>query len=351
MQPSRRTFLKTVGATAGAGALLSTASPVAAHSKPDYQWTAADSSNYTDANRESDYDIRWYIIHVAQGSYEGTIDWFQNPDADASTHYVIENDSSPELTQMVAEEDIAWHAGSTNYNEHSLGIEHEGYVDETYWTEECYEKSGRLAQWAGETYNFPLRVRRYDVAPCDATDGYGGVIGHHQAPESDCGPNDHTDPGSTWNWGKFEGYLRRYHLGIGEYTFANADLSVREGPGLDYNRIDVAPEGTSGHVTDGPVDNDGYRWYEIDYDDGIANGWSAGNWLPHSRHGPGASVTTTSALSVRDGPGTSYTKIDTAYEGEGGVVIDGPVDNEGYRWLKVDYDSAQTGWSAGYWLS
>jgi N-acetyl-anhydromuramyl-L-alanine amidase AmpD/uncharacterized protein YraI len=350
MKPSRRTFLKTVGATAGAGALLSSASPVAAHGKPNYVWRPADSSNYTNANREADYDIRWYIIHVAEGSYSGTIDWFQNPSANASTHYVIENDSSPELTQMVDESDIAWHGGGTNYNNYSLGIEHEGWVDSTYWTDATYRKSARLAQWACETYGIPLRVRRYDVAPCDQANGAGGVIGHHQIPETDCGANDHTDPGSTWNWGKFEGYLRRYHLGVNEHAFASADLSVRDGAGTGYTRLDVAPQGTPGTVVDGPVDNDGYRWYKLDYDEGVATGWSAANWLPHSRFDIGHGTTTSTALSVRDGPGTGYSRIDTAYEGEGGVVVDGPVDNDGYRWFRVDYDSSATGWSAGFYL-
>lgn len=351
MQPSRRTFLRTVGATAGAGALLSGASPAAAHGKPNYVWRPADSSNYTAANREYDYDIRWYVIHVAEGTYWSVINAFQDPGWNASTHYVIENDSNPELTQMVDESDVAWHGGGTNYNYYSLGIEHAGEVGSTYWTDATYRKSARLAQWACETYGIPLAVRRYDVAPCDATNGAGGVIGHHQIPETDCGPNDHTDPGPTWNWGKFEGYLRRYHLGVNEHAFASADLSVRDGPGTSNTRLDVAPQGTSGTVIDGPVDADGYRWYKLDYDGGVATGWSAANWLPYSRFDVGHGVTTTTSLSVRDGPGTSYSRVDTAASGEGGVVVDGPVDSEGYRWFRVDYDSSATGWSAGFWLS
>ena len=348
MQPSRRTFLKTVGATAGAGALLSSVSPVAAHGKPEYVWRPADSSNYTAANRESDYDIRWYIIHVAEGSYNGTISWFQNPDANASTHYVIENDSNPEITQMVDESDIAWHGGGTNYNDHSLGIEHAGEVGSTYWTEATYEKSGALAQWACETYGIPMAVRRYDVAPCDQANGAGGVIGHHQIPETDCGPNDHTDPGSTWNWGKFEGYLQRYHLGVGDATVTSANLNVRDTPGGTL--LDTAPLETSGTVIDGPTTSGGYQWYKVDYDDGVATGWSAANWLPYSRFGAGDGVATTSALSVRSAPGTGSSRLDTASNGEGGTVVDGPVDSDGYRWFKVDYNSSATGWSAGFWL-
>jgi uncharacterized protein YraI len=319
-------------------------------------WVPADSSNYTDANRESDYDIRWYIVHVTEGSYEGTISWFQDPDADASTHYVFENADPSSATQMVAEEDIGWHAGNWSYNAHSLGAEHEGFTDETTFVDALYEKSARTAQWAAETYNFPLRVRRYDVAPCDALNGNGGVIGHDQVPDpNNCssggGAGGHTDPGSTWNWGRYEGYLRRYHRAQYEHAVTSADLSVRDGPGTSYSRIDVAPQGTPGTVIDGPVDSDGYRWYKVDYDDGVATGWSAADWLLHSRFDIGHSATARVDLSVRNGPGTSYSRIDTAPAGTGGTTVDGPVDNEGYRWMKVDYGGGvQTGWSASYYL-
>lgn len=352
MAPNRRDFLRVSGAAlAGGGALAAETNTVSAHGKPSMTWDQADSSNFTYADRENDYDIRWYIVHVAQGSYEGTVSWFNDSRANASTHYVIENDDPASTTRMVDESDIAWHAGGQNYNEHSLGVEHEGTVGETMWTDATYEKSGRIAQWAAETYGFPKRVRRYDVAPCDARNGAGGVIGHHQVPEADCGPNDHTDPGSTWNWAKFEGYLRRHHLATWDSAVTSTALSVRDGPGTSYTKVDTAPEGTSGVVTDGPLDRDGYRWYKIAYDDGVTDGWSAGEWLPYSRFDHWTDATTRVDLSVRDGPGTSATQIDTAPAGTTGTVIDGPVDSDGYRWWKLDYDGGvSTGWSADYYL-
>ncbi|MFC7082524.1 N-acetylmuramoyl-L-alanine amidase [Halorussus caseinilyticus] len=70
--------------------------------------------------------MRWIIIHVTEGSYEGTISWFKDPDANVSTHYVIENDSNAEITKMLNRGDIGWHAGNGGYNDTSLGFEHEG---------------------------------------------------------------------------------------------------------------------------------------------------------------------------------------------------------------------------------
>lgn len=347
MAPSRRQFLRLAGATAGAGALVTSASTVSAHAKPDSRWVAADSSNYSSGR--GGHNIRWWVVHVTEGSYEGTVSWFQDPDANASSHYVIENDSAAEITRMVSEDDMAWHAGNGDYNDHSLGIEHEGYVDESTFTDALYDRSARMAQWAGETYGFPLEVHRYDMAPCNAHDG-AGIIGHSQVPSTDCsysgGDNAHSDPGSTWNWGRYEGYVRRFHMGSGESVVTASDLNVRDSPDGDW--LDTAPADAYGEIISGPVSDGGYEWYEVDYAGSTATGWSAADWLLFARFGHGQGISTTSGLSVRDSPDGS--QIDSAYDGEPGTIVGGPVDDGGYRWWQVDYDSAQTGWSAGYWL-
>lgn len=138
-------------------------------------------------------------------------------------------------------------------------------------------------------------------------------------------------------------------LPLQAHSVTTVDLSVRDGPGTGYTRVDVAPTGTTGTVVDGPVDNDGYTWYKIEYDDGIADGWSAlgDSWLVQARFNMDHRAVTSVDLSVRDGPGTGYTRIDVAPSGTGGTIIDGPVDSDGYTWWNVDYDgSVKTGWSA-----
>lgn len=67
-----------------------------------------------------------------------------------------------------------------------------------------------------------------------------------------------------------------------------------------------------------------------------------GTWNP---------VYTTTALSVRSGPGTGYSRIAVADAETGGQVIDGPVSSDGYTWWKVEYEEDSdngpvTGWSA-----
>ncbi len=145
------------------------------------QFVPADPSNYSDYSRgPSDIDI--IVIHTVQGSYSGAISWFQNPSADVSAHYVVRSDDGA-VTQCVAEEDVAWHAGNWDYNLVSVGIEHEGYVEDpdTWYTDAMYEGSAALA----------ADIAARNGIPVDRSH----IIGHYEVPGS-----THTDPGSGWDW-------------------------------------------------------------------------------------------------------------------------------------------------------
>ncbi|BAD40053.1 N-acetylmuramoyl-L-alanine amidase [Symbiobacterium thermophilum] len=144
-------------------------------------WVPAHSSNYTASNRPSSYPIRYIVIHVTQGSYSGTISWFQNPSSNVSAHYVIRS-SDGAITQMVREKDIAWHAGNWTYNTQSIGIEHEGWVSSCTWfTDAMYRASAALTRNIAQKYGIPM-TRSY-------------IIGHNEVPGA-----THTDPGSCWDW-------------------------------------------------------------------------------------------------------------------------------------------------------
>ncbi|MBA4494866.1 N-acetylmuramoyl-L-alanine amidase [Paenactinomyces guangxiensis] len=152
---------------------------------PDYpgaRWVPAHSSNYTASNREANgLSIDYVIIHTTQGSYAGAISWFQNSSSNVSAHYVIRS-SDGEITQMVQNKDIAWHAGNWTYNQHSIGIEHEGYVNDPKWyTDAMYRASANLTRWLCDKYGIP-KTRSH-------------IIGHNEVPGA-----THTDPGPNWNW-------------------------------------------------------------------------------------------------------------------------------------------------------
>ncbi|WP_435155690.1 N-acetylmuramoyl-L-alanine amidase [Haladaptatus sp. DFWS20] len=354
MRETRRTILKTIGGIAGTGAISSQTSAKKAMrlpaTKPEMQWAPADESNYNEAERESDLDIRWFVVHVAQAEADWTVNWFQNPNANASTHYVADHRTG-DLTQMLAESDIGWHAENWPYNQHSLGIEHSGWVNETEYTDILYEVSAKIVRWAATEFDFPKRVRRYDIAPCDATDGEGGVIGHDQIPNpNDCtkpgGISGHYDPGSLWNWGRYEGFIRRWDVESDENAVVLSNGAVHHGPD-EHARIMDIPAGAVGTATGNVLVRGGTQWYKLDFD-GTSGSVPADDVL-YARFDVGASVATTSGLSVRAEPDGE--RLVVVPEGTTGTIAGGPVDTTGYRWWKVEYESGDTGWSAGYWLT
>lgn len=154
--------------------------PPSSGADPDYplavSFTPADSSNYT-ANGIISYD--YVVVHTMQGYYAGSISWFQNPVANVSAHYCMRS-SDGEVTQMVRDDDRAWHVG--NSNSYALGIEHEGFVDDASWyTWETYLSSARLARWLCEEHQIPVDRDH--------------IVGHVELPNQ-----THTDPGPNWNW-------------------------------------------------------------------------------------------------------------------------------------------------------
>jgi N-acetylmuramoyl-L-alanine amidase len=157
---------------------------------PAAHWVPASSNSWRAANRPSSSAIDRIVIHVAQGSYAGTISWFQNPnrpsDRLTSSHYVVRSFDG-DITQMVREKDIATHV--YNWNNRSIGIEHEGFVDNPSWfTDSMYRASAALTRNIAGRYGIP-KDRAH-------------IIAHHEVPG-----NDHTDPGPHWDWTRYMQYV------------------------------------------------------------------------------------------------------------------------------------------------
>jgi hypothetical protein len=200
----------------------------------DYSGSAAfveaSSTNYTAASRAgSDIDI--IVIHTVQGSYSGAISWFQNSDADVSAHYVVRS-ADGEVTQCLWEEDIGWHAGNWSYNERSIGIEHEGYVDDPdqWYTEAMYRSSAILAADI--------------IARTNVTLDRDHIVGHVEVPGA-----THTDPGTGWDWDRYMEYVEEYvNGGSGENAVllgVVADSDIYNGARLQ----DVTVTLTNGSVS------------------------------------------------------------------------------------------------------
>ncbi len=147
-------------------------------------WNPASSANFTPGR--SGGPMKFVVIHDMEGSYDGSISWFKNPASQVSAHYCIRS-SDGDITQMVREQDTAWHAGNWPYNQTAIGIEHEGWMSQpTRWyTETMYRRSAQLT--AAITKRYSIAVDR------------SHVIGHNQVPP----PSTHTDPGTGWDWNHY----------------------------------------------------------------------------------------------------------------------------------------------------
>ncbi|MFF9523357.1 N-acetylmuramoyl-L-alanine amidase [Streptomyces achromogenes] len=152
---------------------------------PGARWVAASAANYRRADRPADYPVDRVVVHVTQGGYASAVRAFKDPGHGAAAHYIVRRDGR--ITQLVRELDVAFHAGNREYNERSVGIEHEGFVeDPASFTDALYAASARLAAAICGRYGIPVDREH--------------LIGHAQVPGT-----DHTDPGRLWDW---ERYIR-----------------------------------------------------------------------------------------------------------------------------------------------
>jgi hypothetical protein len=164
---------------------------------PGASWRPAHGGNYTNANR-GPAQVAFIVVHVAQGSYSGTINWFQDRSANASAHYVVSRKGR--VAQCVRNEDIAWHAGWWRTNKASIGIEHEGYIgNPRSFTASMYRSSARLSAYLCRRYNIPVKRDH--------------IIGHNRVPGcsgAGGGVGCHTDPGRYWNMNRYRRLIRQY---------------------------------------------------------------------------------------------------------------------------------------------
>lgn len=154
-------------------------------------WVPAHSNNYRVGRPYG--PLSYIVVHDTEGSYNSAISWFQNPNSGVSAHYIIRS-SDGQVTQMVRNADTGYHAGNWDYNVRSIGIEHEGFMNQQGWyTEAMYQRSSHLARTMADRFNM-----RKDRAH---------IVAHSEVPGS-----THNDPGPYWNWDYYMGLVRRDSL-------------------------------------------------------------------------------------------------------------------------------------------
>ncbi|MBO0654265.1 N-acetylmuramoyl-L-alanine amidase [Streptomyces triculaminicus] len=150
---------------------------------PGATWVAASSANWRRADRPLDFAVDRVVVHVVQGSYDDALRVFRDPLHKAAAHYVVRKDGL--VAQTVRELDVAFHSGNRAFNERSVGIEHEGYVDRPDgFTDAMYTASARLTAGICDRYAIPV----------DRTH----IVAHSEVPGT-----DHTDPGPHWDWDRY----------------------------------------------------------------------------------------------------------------------------------------------------
>ncbi len=316
-------------------------------------WEPAHYSNYAAADRGPG-DVRWIVLHTIEGSASAGINWFKNPDSNVSSHFVVDADG--DITKMVRIDDVAYTNGNGPYNDTGINVEMAGYAGETQFSEAMYESVGQLIAYLSDEYDVPLRHPTDDIAPCSAYDGQGGVIGHDQIPSPyDCSrvTSGKTDPGSTWDWNYVMAKAGGSGggLAVGDAVTTTTAANVRTAPAVGDNVVFTNPEGERGVIKDGATSADGFTWWKVVYENGVA-GWTAASTLGaaavtflHDQR-----VETTADLVIHSDPALSAPDVWTAPGGSAGYVRSGPQQADGYRWWEVAFNSGERGWCVEAYL-
>jgi murein DD-endopeptidase MepM/ murein hydrolase activator NlpD len=148
----------------------------------------------------------------------------------------------------------------------------------------------------------------------------------------------------------FNGYFSNAPLKfkVGDRVRTVANLNVREGPGLSYAINSTIPEGTLGQIMGGPVEADGYIWWDVNYDSDT-RGWSAEDWLTNAESPPPDYPPICSIKLQKDGAEITQIDVDEFFD----VYVGDSTDDVGIKQVRFSADYIPDGtrtepWSASY---
>lgn len=306
-------------------ALIVTLSPAPesdAASGPAARFISAHSSNFS---RRSGRRIDRIVIHTIEGPESSAIHWFQNRRANVSAHYIVSH--SGRITQMVREQDVAWHAGTSNMNGRSIGIENEGYASRNRWTNAQYQKLAELTRSLCQRYGIPMDRRH--------------IVGHSEVRRGK------VDPGRFFDWNRFLRLVRGSSGGTATQptptppSTGAAQLIETTASSL---RVRASAWGTVlGSVPRGSrfvVRGSSGGWYQVDFRGG--RGWVHGNYARRV-NGGAVEVTAQSGLNARSGPSTRH-QVLTVLSAGGRYAVTA----QSAGWLQVQVDQRRAWISSRY---
>lgn len=118
------------------------------------------------------------VLHIGQGTEQGTEAWFKNPASQASSHFL--NPKTGALRQLVDTRDRAWAQAAGNPN--WISVEHEGRSGD-HLTVSQLENDAQLLAWLHRTYNVPLQATDH---PTGRGLGWHGMGGKSWGNHPDC---------------------------------------------------------------------------------------------------------------------------------------------------------------------
>lgn len=133
-------------------------------------------NNCTPGGQQS---VRGIVLHIMEGTLDGSDSWFKNPDSQASSHFGVGKDGR--IYQWVDTADRAW--AQVGGNRDWLSIEHEGHTGDSL-TAAQLAADGRIIAWAHQVHGVPLQSTDDPAGTGIGWHGMGGSAwgGHYDCP-------------------------------------------------------------------------------------------------------------------------------------------------------------------------
>ncbi|MFE9855617.1 N-acetylmuramoyl-L-alanine amidase [Streptomyces sp. NPDC005780] len=140
---------------------------------PGATWHAV--GNFTKDGQDS---VRGVVVHIMAGTLEGSQAWFDNPTAQASSHFGTGKGGA--LRQWVDTDDRAWAQSAGNRT--WLSVENEG-VGGDVLSDAQLDRNAQVLAWAHQEYDVPLRLA---AGPDDEGLGYHAMGGSAWGGHTSC---------------------------------------------------------------------------------------------------------------------------------------------------------------------
>lgn len=139
-------------------------------------WLGPPDSNYSGSMAE----VRGLVLHIAEGSYQGTISWQKNPASDVSSHFIF-GLVDGERAQMLDTQTTAWTQAAGNG--HWVSVENAGFHYDQF-TPAQVEANAQLYAWLHQIYNVPMQLTDSPSGSGLGWHGMGGASwgGHYDCP-------------------------------------------------------------------------------------------------------------------------------------------------------------------------